>query len=91
MLRRVSDDRYDHDSDEELREVRRVCEDSQRADERFGDEGGHQCCEAECDDGSTQGPAASFELTGGEKLPLAPERFASDRHSDDQKQCGKRK
>ena len=59
MLRRISDDRNDHERDKELRQVRRVGEGSQRADERFADEGGSDRRNAEDHKGGRKRPAGS--------------------------------
>jgi len=90
VLRRVADDRDDHDRDEERREVRSVREGPECADERFGDEGGHQCRDAEHDEGGSQGPAVGCELSGRIELPLRPKRVPGHGHADDQEQYGER-
>src|ERR1019366_2681852 len=91
VLRRVSDDRNDHERDEELREVRRVCKGPQRADERFADQGGHDRRNAEHHEGGRQRPAGAFVFSGPEELPLAAQRVPGHGHADDQKQYGHRK
>ena len=70
MLGRVSEDRDDHGRDKEIREVGRIREGLQRADERFADEGGSDGRDAEHHQRGRQRPADGFGFGGPEELPL---------------------
>ena len=82
MLRHVSDDGNDHDGDEELGEVRRVCERSERSDERFADEGGDQRFEPEHGDGSPGPAGGRGQHSGSGRLTLVTGAADGERDSD---------
>jgi len=76
---RVADDRDDHGSDEELRQVGAAGESVDRPDERRGHEGGDQRGDGEHANGSAERPTSDLNWIGRRlKATLTSERLAID-------------